>query len=56
MPDLAYEEVYAMNAKKARRYLLKTYQETGSVCETARRWHTSRQVVRKWVRRFQARQ
>ena len=54
MPDLAYGEVYAMNAKGARRHLLKTYQETGSIRETARRWRTSRQVVRKWLRRFQA--
>jgi len=30
-----------------------TYQETSSISETARRWHTSRQVVRKWLRRFQ---
>ena len=31
-----------------------TYHETGSIRETARRWHTSRQVVRKWVRRYEA--
>ena len=31
-----------------------TYGQTGSIRETARRWHTSRQVVRKWVTRYQA--
>jgi transposase len=52
MADLAYREVYAMNPVEARHHLVRTYQETGSIRETARRWHTSRQVVRKWVRRF----
>ncbi|MBC7220520.1 helix-turn-helix domain-containing protein [Candidatus Bipolaricaulota bacterium] len=31
---------------------VETYLETGSVAETARRWHTSRNVVRKWVERY----
>jgi len=54
MADLAYRTIHAMNLVKARRQLMKTYQETSSIRETARRWHTSRQVVRKWVRRFEA--
>jgi len=53
MPDLAYGEVYSMNKVKARLHLVKTYEETGSISETARIWHTSRKVVRKWVRRFE---
>ena len=53
MADLAYREVYTMNQVQARKLLVRTYQETGNISETARRWHTSRQVVRKWVRRFQ---
>jgi len=53
MADLAYREVYTMNQVQARKLLVCTYQETGNISETARRWHTSRQVVRKWVRRFQ---
>jgi len=32
--------------------LVETYMETGSIAETARRWHTSRNVVRKWVERY----
>ncbi|MBC7262787.1 MAG: helix-turn-helix domain containing protein [Chloroflexi bacterium] len=53
MADLAYREVYLMNQIEARKHLIQTFQETGSLSETARRWHTSRQVVRKWLRRFQ---
>ena len=34
--------------------LVRTYQATGSLSETARRWKTSRHTVRKWVRRFEA--
>ncbi len=52
MPDLAYGEVYAMNRIEARRRPVETYEKTGSIRETARQWHTSRQVVRKWVRRY----
>ena len=51
MPVLACGRVYAMNDVEARRLLIETYEETGSLSETARSWHTSRQVVRKWVRR-----
>jgi len=54
MADLAYWELYVMNREQARQQLLKTYQETGSIRRTARQWHTSPQVVRKWLRRSQA--
>ena len=53
MADVAYREVYAMNAVEARKRLIQTCQETGSIRAAARRWHTSRQVVRKWLRRFE---
>jgi len=36
--DLSYQEAY---------------HTTGSISGTARLWHTSRNVVRKWVRRYQ---
>jgi len=52
MPRLAYGRVYTMNAVEARKLLIETYQETESFSETARRWDTSRHVVRKWVRRY----
>lgn len=54
MADLAYGQVHAMTRIEARLHLVTTYQETASISETARHWHTSRQVVRKWARRFQA--
>jgi transposase len=54
MADLAYGEVYAMTRDQARLRMVMTYAETRSLSETARRWHTSRQVVRKWLTRFQA--
>jgi transposase len=53
MADMAYREVYAMNAVEARKRLIETYQQTGSIRATARCWQTSRQVVRKWLRRFE---
>ena len=46
MAHLAYRAVYAMARTKARLELVMTYGQTGSIRETARRWHTSRQVVR----------
>ncbi|MGC8817544.1 MAG: helix-turn-helix domain-containing protein, partial [Candidatus Hadarchaeum sp.] len=51
--DLAYKEAYAMNREAARMRLVETYLQTGSIAETARRWHTSRNLVRKWVQRYQ---
>lgn len=47
MPELAYQEVYAMNAVEARKRLIQTYLETQSIAATARLWRPSRQVVRK---------
>lgn len=43
-----------MNRVEARKLLIETYEETGDFSETARRWETSRHVVRKWVRRYRA--
>jgi transposase len=54
MADLAYREVYTMTRIQARLRLVNTYHKTSSISETARRWRTSRQVVRKWIRRYDA--
>jgi len=54
MADLAYREVYAMTRDQARLRMVMTFAETQSASDTARRWGTSRQVVRKWLKRFQA--
>jgi len=51
--ELAYKEVYTMNPTNARKRIVQTYLQTGNYCETARRWHTSPQLVRKWVQRYQ---
>jgi transposase len=50
--DISYKESYAMNPKETRRKVVESYIATGSISQTARLWHTSRNVVRKWVRRY----
>jgi transposase len=52
MADMAYWEIYAMTRAQARQRLVTTHQITHSISETARRWHTSRHVVRKWLLRY----
>ena len=54
MADLAYGEVYHMNAQEARFQIVKTYQQTHSIRATARAWRCARQTVRRWVQRFAA--
>jgi len=51
--DVSYRETYTMTRMEARRRLVETYTETGNFTATAHQWHTSRTVVRKWVRRYQ---
>lgn len=53
MAELAYLELYAISPSEARRRLVRDYQRLGSVRGTARIWHTSPGVVRRWVRRWQ---
>jgi hypothetical protein len=36
MADPAHSEAWAMNRAEARKHLLQTYQETGSISKTAR--------------------
>ncbi len=43
-----------MDPVEARELLIDSYEDTGNLSETARRWQTSRLVVRKWVRRYGA--
>jgi len=51
--DLSYQEAHIMNREEARRKLVESYMAIGSISKTARLWGTSRNVVRKWVRRYQ---
>jgi len=53
--DLSYGAAYSMNATEARRRLVETYAAERSITATARLWHTSRAVVRKWMRRYRER-
>lgn len=41
MADLVYREVYGSDKTEARFRLLVTYDETGGMRETARRWRNS---------------
>ncbi len=53
-----YGELYRQRNKQAsmigREKLVAIHAQTGSISATARRCETSRNVVRKWVRRFEA--
>jgi putative transposase len=51
--ELTYQEVYPTNPIQARKRIIHIYQQTQNYCETARRCHTSPQLVRKWVKRYQ---
>ena len=51
--ELTYQQVYPTNPIQARKRIVHIYQQTQNYCETARRCHTSPQLVRKWVKRYQ---
>ena len=38
MPRLAYRRVYRMDTVEAGKLLIESYEETGNLSETARRW------------------
>jgi hypothetical protein len=54
MVGLAHREASTMAALAVGPKTAQTYRETGSIRETAQSWHTTREVVRRWVRRYQA--
>jgi transposase len=51
--EILYKKMWAINKLESRKMLIGTYQETRSIKKTAYLWATSRNVVRKWVRRWQ---
>jgi transposase-like protein len=51
--DISYRQLYNINQEEARKQIVTTYLATGSISQVARLWHTSRNVVRKWVRGFE---
>lgn len=50
--DISCNEIYAINREEARDQIVNTYFTLGSISQIARLWHTSRNVTRKWVKRF----
>ena len=53
--EIFYQEMSKIDKIEARKRVIETYLETGSIRKTARLWGTSRGVVRKWVRRYESR-
>jgi transposase len=50
--DISYKELYMMHPQKAREKMIEVFQQKGNISEVARMFHTSRNTVRKWVKRF----
>jgi len=44
--------MWEIDKLEARKMLIESYQKTGSIKKAACLWSTSRNVVRKWVRRW----
>lgn len=51
--DISYREIYMLNKEAARRQVVNSYLASGNISQVARLWHTSRNLVRKWVKRFE---
>ena len=51
--DISYRGIYAMNKEEARKQVVNSYLAIGNIYRVVLLWHTSRSVVRKWVRRFE---
>ena len=51
--DISYGQLYSINQEEARKQIVNTYLAAGSISRVAHLWQTSRNVVRKGVRRFE---
>jgi transposase len=51
--DISYGQLYKMNQEEARKEIVHSYLACGNISRVARLWQTSRNVVRKWVSRFE---
>lgn len=51
--DISYREIYVMNREEARKQIVNNYLATENISQVVRLWRLSRNVVRKWVRRFE---
>ncbi|TKJ41346.1 hypothetical protein CEE36_08505 [candidate division TA06 bacterium B3_TA06] len=52
--QVSYQRLHNMNPIQARRMIIETYPRCASISATAHQMGTSRQVVRKWIRRYEA--
>jgi len=50
--EIFYHELQKMKRVEARKRLIETYKKTNSIRKTAKLWGTSRNLVRKWVKRY----
>jgi len=50
--EILYKKMWKIDKLEARKSLVETYLKTGSIKKTACLWHTSRNLVRKWVKRY----
>ena len=51
--QLSYQKLYNIDPVEARKELLKTFEETQSISQTAKLWQTSTNLVRKWKKRWE---
>lgn len=50
--EIFYHQMCKIDKIEARKMLIKTYKELRSIRKAAKTWGTSRNVVRKWIRRY----
>jgi len=50
--EIFYHQMCRIDKIEARKMLIKTYEETKSIRKVAKIWMTSRNVVRKWIKRY----
>ena len=51
--DVSHRKACTMNKEEARRQVVNTYLAIGNISKVALLWHTSGNVVRKWIRGFE---
>ncbi len=51
--EILYKKMWEIDKLEARKMLIESYQNTGSIKKTAYLWGTSRNVVRKWIKRWE---
>ena len=52
--QISYQRLLSMNPVEARRMIIESYKRCASISAVSRELETSRQVVRKWLRRYES--